>query len=56
MARFTPEENQEARAHLGKARKALHEVGKALWDDGTIDAKLKDMVRLRSAQLMGCLI
>ena len=56
MPRFTTEETREARAHLAQARHALHEVGKALWAEGVVDAKLKDMVRLRSAQVTGCQI
>ncbi len=56
MPRFTPEENKAARAHVAGVSKALLSVGKALWEDGIVDAKLKDMCRIRSAQITGCQI
>lgn len=56
MPRFTPEENKAAREHMAGASKALLGFGKLLWEDGIVDAKLKDMCRIRSAQVTGCQI
>lgn len=54
MARLTPEDMAETWKRMPTARKAWNMMGKALFEEGALDAPLQDMVRIRSARIQGC--
>ena len=54
MGRLTAEEMQKTWSRMPTVRRALDALGRALYEEGTLDAPLQDMVRLRSAHIQGC--
>ena len=54
MARSTPAEMAETWQRMPSVRKAWNLMGKALFEEGSLDAPLQDMVRIRSARIQGC--
>ena len=54
MARYSKDEMREARAAIPKTIEAYNAMARALWTEGSLDNRLREMLRLRSAQLAQC--
>ena len=54
MPRVTPENQKSIRATMPVTFAAHREMGRAILTEGTLGIRLKEMVRLRSAQLARC--
>ena len=54
MPRVTAEDRQSIRAKMPVTFAAHREMGRALLTEGALGIRLKEMVRLRSAQLARC--
>jgi len=39
---------------MPRALAASNEFGRSLWDEGTLDVALKELLRIYSAKLAGC--
>ncbi len=55
MARhLTAADMAAARQRMSRVFAAYNEMGKALFEQGSLDAPLQDMVRIRSAHIQHC--
>jgi len=54
MPRISPDTIRKARETMPRVLAASNEFGSALWEEGSLDTGLKELLRIYSAQLAGC--
>lgn len=54
MARIPAARQREIFPQLGPLMGAISRLGAAAWVEGTVEQPTKEMLRMRSAQLIGC--
>lgn len=55
MTRLSGKSSMEIRAKMPKRMfDAYRELSRSIWDDGTLEVTLREMLRLKSAELAKC--